>query len=102
VGEVRHLADFLEIPLPESALPAILQTTTLDAMRATAERLNPNMTDFWKEGAKTFFFKGTNGRWKDILSAEELALYEQKAAQVLTPDCRAWLEQGRRALPSLF
>jgi hypothetical protein len=26
-----------------------------------------------------------------------LALYEQKAAQVLTPDCRAWLEQGRKA-----
>ena len=72
-----------------------LHHTTLDTMRATAERLNPNMTDFWKEGAKTFFFKGTNGRWKDVLSAEELALYEQKAAQVLTPDCRAWLEQGR-------
>jgi aryl sulfotransferase len=93
--ELRLLAAFLEIPLPESALPEIRHATTLDTMRATAERLNPNMTDFWKEGAKTFFFKGTNGRWKDVLSAEELALYEQKAAQVLTPDCRAWLEQGR-------
>ena len=25
-------------------------------------------------------------------------MYEAKAAQVLTPDCRAWLEQGRVAL----
>ncbi|MFZ4657726.1 MAG: hypothetical protein ACOYNY_11985 [Caldilineaceae bacterium] len=39
-----------------------------------------------------------NGRWKGVLSAAELALYEQKAAQVLTPDCKAWLEQGRVAL----
>ena len=56
------------------------------------------MEDHLKEGAKTFFFKGTNGRWQDVLSAEEVALYEEKAAQVLTPDCRAWLEQGRVAL----
>ena len=32
-------------------------------------------------GANTFFFKGTNGRWKDVLSVEELALYDEKAAQ---------------------
>ncbi|MEZ4713745.1 MAG: sulfotransferase domain-containing protein [Caldilineaceae bacterium] len=97
-GELHLLADFLEIPLPDSALPAILQATSLDSMRSNAERVTPNMKDFWKEGAKTFFFKGTNGRWKDVLSAEDLALYEAKAAQVLTPDCRAWLEQGRVAL----
>jgi hypothetical protein len=51
-----------------------------------------------KEGAKTFFFQGTNGRWKDVLSAEELALYDGTAARVLTPECRAWLERGRAAL----
>ncbi len=96
-GELRLLADFLEIPLPESALPDILQATSLDAMRNNAERLNPGMTDVWKEGAKTFFFKGINGRWKDVLSGAELALYEEKVATVLTPACRAWLEQGRSA-----
>ena len=29
---------------------------------------------------------------------EPVALYEAKAAQVLTPECRAWLEQGRVAV----
>jgi aryl sulfotransferase len=96
--ELRLLADFLEIPLPEAAVADILQITTLEAMRNNAERVNPTIADFWKEGAKTFFFKGTNGRWKDVLSTEELALYEQKATQVLTPACRAWLEQGRVVL----
>jgi aryl sulfotransferase len=95
---VRLLADFLEIPLSEATLPDILQAISLDAMRNSAERTNPGMTSFWKEGAKTFFFKGTNGRWRDVLSAEEVQMYEERAAQVLTPDCRAWLEQGRAAL----
>ena len=31
-------------------------------------------------GAKTFFFKGTNGRWKEVLSPDELALYEETAS----------------------
>ncbi len=97
-GEIRRIADFLAIPLAEAMLPSITQAVSLDTMREREERTNLRMKEAWKNGAKTFFFKGTNGRWKDVLSAEELALYEEKAAQVLTPDCRTWLEQGRVAL----
>ena len=99
-GEIRRIADFLAIPLTDAVLPSIIQAVSLDAMREREDRLDARMKEIFKEGAKTFFFKGTNGRWKDVLSAEELALYEEKAAQVLTPDCRAWLEQGRKALPA--
>lgn len=97
-SEIGRIADFLAIPLTTDALPAILQALTLDVMREREGRLNEGMNG-WKNGAQTFFFKGTNGRWQDVLSAEELQLYTEKAARVLTPDCRAWLEQGRRALP---
>jgi aryl sulfotransferase len=69
-------------------------------MREREDRLDPGLKNVWKEGAKSFFHKGTNGRWRDVLSAEEVQMYEEKAAQVLTPDCRAWLEQGRIALKS--
>ena len=78
-----------------------MQALSLDAMREdglSVDSADPNRPSVWKEGAKTFFFKGTNGRWKDVLSAEELELYEEKVSQVLTPACRAWLEQGRSAL----
>ena len=84
--------------MSDDALPSLLNAVSIEAMREREGRLDEGMRNSWKEGAKTFFFKGTNGRWKDVLSAEELALYEEKAAQVLTPDCRAWLEQGRVAL----
>ena len=97
-AEIRRIANFLAIPLTDAVLPSIMQAVSLDAMRWREDRLDSRMKEIFKEGAKTFFFKGTNGRWQDVLSAEELALYEKKAAQVLTPDCRAWLEQGRVAL----
>jgi aryl sulfotransferase len=49
-----------------------------------------------KGGAETFFYKGTNGRWREVLSEEELALYDEAATRVMTPECRYWLENGRR------
>ncbi|MEZ4682915.1 MAG: sulfotransferase domain-containing protein [Caldilineaceae bacterium] len=95
-SEIRHIAQFLHIPLAEEQLPTIMQAVSLETMRqeaVQAEAADSARTSVWKEGGKTFFFKGTNGRWKDVLSAEELALYEEKAAQILTPECRAWLER---------
>ena len=47
-------------------------------------------------GSDRFFFKGTNGRWRDVLTADDLALYET-AASKLDPELRDWLENGRLA-----
>ncbi|MEZ4869351.1 MAG: sulfotransferase domain-containing protein [Caldilineaceae bacterium] len=96
-GEIRQIADFLGIAVDDTLLPSLLQTVSLDVMREREERLKPPLLTVLKNGANTFFYKGTNGRWRDVLSTDELQLYEAKAAEVLTPDCRAWLEQGRQA-----
>lgn len=56
----------------------------------------PTAQSTWRQGLATFIFKGTNGRWKDVLTENELAMYERAKARVLTSDCAAWLEQGRR------
>jgi aryl sulfotransferase len=68
-------------------------------MRSRAEQRDAGIESVFTGGARTFFYKGTNGRWKPVLSAEELAMYEYTAARLLTPACRAWLEHGRSALP---
>ncbi|MEZ4682889.1 MAG: hypothetical protein R2932_52640 [Caldilineaceae bacterium] len=78
-------------------MPAIAKAVTFDAMRERAIENGQGKPSAFVEGAKTFFYKGTNGRWKELLTAEELTLYEEKAAQVLTPACLMWLEQGRVA-----
>jgi aryl sulfotransferase len=47
-------------------------------------------------GIERFLFKGTNGRWRGVLTDDDLALYE-RAAATLDPELRAWLEGGRAA-----
>jgi aryl sulfotransferase len=59
-----------------------------------------NARFIWKDGLGTFFFKGTNGRWRDVLTADELAMYERARTRCLTPDCAAYLEGGRAVLDS--
>jgi aryl sulfotransferase len=50
--------------------------------------------EFFRGGFKTFFFKGSNGRWRDLLTADDLTLYEEAKKRVLSPDCAEWLERG--------
>ena len=92
-GEIERIASFLDFDISDEALSAIVQKTSLSAMRQVG---SPHQVAF-KEGNDTFFFKGTNGRWRDVLSEDELAMYETTKSQVLTPECARWLEQGREA-----
>lgn len=93
-GEIKRMAEFLDIDVSDEALFAIVQKTSLSAMRQVG---SSNQASF-KGGDDTFFFKGTNGRWRDVLSKDELAMYETTKSQVLTPECARWLEQGRVSL----
>jgi aryl sulfotransferase len=97
--QVKRIAAFLDIEVPEAALPGLLENLSLEAMRDEAARNQPGMSRIWTEGARTFFFKGTNGRWREVLAPEEVALYDEKAAEALTPECRAWLEGGKQHSP---
>jgi aryl sulfotransferase len=91
-GEIKRLADFAGILISDTAVAKIVPDVSLAALRTVAE--SHGAFSGMKGGPQAFFFKGSNGRWKDLLSAEELALYEQTAAKVLTSECRLWLEHG--------
>lgn len=97
-GQIRRITDFLDIPASDEQLAHIAQQTSLTAMRTRAGEKDAQLPKVFVDGVRSFFYKGTNGRWRDVLTAEELAMYAEKAARVLTPDCRAWLEQGQAAL----
>jgi aryl sulfotransferase len=45
-------------------------------------------------GANTFFHKGTNGRWRSVLSADDVLGYEEAARTNLTPACAHWIATG--------
>ncbi|MEZ4619859.1 MAG: sulfotransferase domain-containing protein [Caldilineaceae bacterium] len=101
-GEIRHIADYLAIALTDEELNTVAQAVSFAATKQNAATMAPmpaaavQMT--WKAGLDTFFFKGTNGRWRSVLTPAELAMCEAAKARVLTPDCARWLEEGRAAL----
>jgi aryl sulfotransferase len=96
-GEMRRLADFCGIEVPEASWPAINAAVTIDAMRAQASGGGDDPSGFiFEGGVERFLFKGTNGRWREALTDDDVALYDQAAA-TLDPSLRAWLEGGRHA-----
>ena len=49
----------------------------------------------WEGGAKTFINKGTNGRWRDLLTKDDNEAYEARALKELGPGCANWLATGK-------
>jgi len=97
-GEIRRIVQFLEMACSEEQVAAVAHAVTFATMQQNAAQLLPRAANNWEGGAQTFMFKGTNGRWKEVLTAEELTLYTEKVAEIVTPECAAWLEHGRVAL----
>jgi aryl sulfotransferase len=93
-GEIRKIADFLEIPIQESSWEKILEHCSFDWMKANATKSVPLGGAFWDAGAQVFINKGVNNRWKDTLSQEESAEYEKRAEAELGAECARWLATG--------
>lgn len=96
-GEIRAIADFLDIPIDQAKWPAILEHCSFDYMKAHADKSVPLGGVFWDGGAKTFINKGVNGVWRDVLGVEEVQKYDEMAARNLGPDCAHWLATGELA-----
>ena len=91
-GEMRRVASFTGIDVAEDSWPELVGAARFDSMKQEAIRNGEYQISF-EGGADRFFHKGTNGRWRDVLTESDLALYESAASE-LDPDLRAWLEAG--------
>lgn len=93
-GEIRRIAQFLDIPIDPTDWDRILEHCSFDWMKRHATKSVPLGGAFWDAGAEVFIHKGVNGRWRDVLTAEESAAYEARAVQELGADCARWLATG--------
>jgi aryl sulfotransferase len=93
-GQIRRIAAFLEIPIDGRRWPAIVERCGFRYMKTHAERFAPRGGSAFRHGARSFIYKGTNGRWRDMLSEEERAWYEDTARRELGMGCAAWLKTG--------
>jgi aryl sulfotransferase len=95
-GQIRRIASFLGIHGDESHWDAIVEHCGFDYMKRHATKSVPLGGIFWDGGAQTFIHKGTNGRWRDTLTAEDCARYERMAIEQLGEACARWLATGER------
>lgn len=95
-GQIRKIAHFIGEPIDEAAFDAIVTHCSFDYMKANASASVPAGGVFWDGGAETFIHKGVNGRWRDVLTAEESDAYERRAVAELGAECAAWLMTGRK------
>lgn len=93
-GEMQAIADFLGIEVPADKWPSVIDHCTFDWMKRHAANVAPLGGAIFEGGAESFINKGTNGRWRDVLTAEESAWYEAMAEEKLGPDCARWLKTG--------
>ena len=91
---MRKVAKFLDIEVPERLWPELVEQASFETMKANAEALLPTIDGIFAGGAKSFIHRGTNGRWRNVLSEAELRECDAAIARTLTPDCARWLEHG--------
>jgi aryl sulfotransferase len=95
-GEMRAIAEFAEIPINESRWDAMVEHCSFEWMKKNATKSVPLGGAFWDAGADVFINKGVNGRWRDTLSAQDSAEYDERAVSELGEECAKWLETGQR------
>lgn len=95
-GEMHRIAEFLEIPVAGQGWQRLVELCTFDYMKQHADRTAPRGGAMWRGGGATFINRGSNGRWRDLLTVQDVRAYEARAVQELGEACAHWLATGER------
>lgn len=86
-GEIQRVASYLDIPLKRELSNQITQMVSFRNVKENVNQLLPPHSTFLVN-------KGTNGRWKNVLTDKDLILLETVINRELTEDCANWLRKG--------
>ena len=92
-GEMRRLAGRLNIGIPESKWPELVQAASFATMRAQADDVLPTNSGIHKSST-AFFRRGSSGAGAEELTAAELSLYRRRAVELAEADALAWLDRA--------
>ena len=75
-GQMRDIASYLGIDVPDALWPDLVQAATFESMKANANRTTPDTNyNMWKDNA-AFFNTGKSGQWQDILTPQSLQILD--------------------------
>lgn len=93
-GEMRRLADRLEIAVPAWRWPELVAAAGFAAMRRRAADLVPDERLGLISQSGAFFRSGASRQWDDVLTQGDVAVYEKRLAALASPELRRWLQGG--------
>ena len=91
--EMRRVASFLGVSIDDQRWSSQVQHCTFASMKARSDEIG-SFERGWVGGADTFLYKATNGRWRDVLTDDELAAFERRCEERLPADAFAWTVNG--------
>ncbi|MDQ1468385.1 MAG: aryl sulfotransferase [Actinomycetota bacterium] len=92
-AQMRLLAEQLAISVPEHRWAELVEAATFEQMRAHADQIVPNAThQLWQSNTQ-FFNRGASGQWRDLLDAAGLRRYQERVAQLASPDLATWVHR---------
>jgi len=97
VGEMRRIADFLDLDVSDAELSGMANSASFESMRKDAAVLIPEMAKNFEGGALRLVNKGQSGRWRGLYDEADVELFDKKLREAV-PDVYAdWLLAGRIA-----
>jgi aryl sulfotransferase len=90
---MRSVAAFLGIQVADRDWPRLVERCTFESMKARPAEIG-DFDRVFQGGAESFLYKGTNGRWRDVMTADELAQFDRTARERLPADAIAWVNRG--------
>ncbi len=91
---IHEIAGYLDIPVSRQNQKRIQLHCSFEYMKAHAARIVPFNGSLWEGGARSFIYKGVNGRWRDVLKTNEVEKYDRIAVEQLGDECAHWLATG--------
>jgi hypothetical protein len=94
-AEMRRLAAFLEIDVPDGKWDELVTAASFANMRAHARELAPEATQGFVNPDK-FFRRAGSGEWRDFIRTDdEVKRYEARVAVLGDADLTHWAHTGR-------
>jgi aryl sulfotransferase len=100
-GEMRRLAERLDVAVPPGVWPRLVEAARFEAMKARADLLVPDPWDVLKQ-RQAFFRRGGSGSGRELLTDGEYAEYLARTAELASAGLLAWLhrDQGTARRPA--
>ena len=91
-GQMKRLANLLEIAVDAETWPTLVKAATFEQMRSRFENVAPDPSGVLKDKG-AFFRRGTSGAGRELLTREEVDRYHSRAAELAPADLLEWLNR---------